>query len=406
MLIPLSVAALFWALGSAVAEAWQIPEDVNEVADRLLGAYDSATQAIEDRNYEDVRITHCHVTLVSEPEPTPNNLTRWEKATAGARFLYLEQASSLAAGAPYRQRFIRITPGLEAGQVTSTVYLPGLDLQQLVGFCNRSIEERLVTPATLGLAQCAVVMTKQNNLWVGQTPPNTCPGEFRDSAYTTTEVSLGEDYMESWDRGWSDAGIQVWGPLTGPYRFTRIRADSRDTEINGIAQRLIGEFNNSQQLEDDPTHSTSTRFSNCAVSLTGESEKSLVLLANETRGDRTISSLFALQRSDYGRIHLQMFPYQGEEDGLDICRIPRQQRPILNISIGENPICVLAFRPEHAVFSGVSISTCPSLWDDTIRVRTTLSAAPWFFDWDEEPLDSSGHPYPGPARIPHRLELF
>jgi hypothetical protein len=44
---------------------------------------------------------------------------------------------------------------------------------------------------------------------------------MRGASYATSEVVLRDDGLDTWDRGFDDAGKQVWGATKGAYQFRR-----------------------------------------------------------------------------------------------------------------------------------------------------------------------------------------
>ncbi len=46
-------------------------------------------------------------------------------------------------------------------------------------------------------------------------------GVRQGASYATSEVTLDEVALESWDRGYDDTDTQVWGATQGPYVFIR-----------------------------------------------------------------------------------------------------------------------------------------------------------------------------------------
>jgi len=48
-----------------------------------------------------------------------------------------------------------------------------------------------------------------------------CASELDGARYANSEVTLTDDWLDSWDRGFDASGTQVWGEQAVPYRFDR-----------------------------------------------------------------------------------------------------------------------------------------------------------------------------------------
>jgi len=133
--------------------------DLEDVAARLEGTIDSSRQSMLDRDYVDVRVTQCQIT-VSE---VPGYLS-------SSKFLYVEQALSLSLDAPYRQRVIKLSPdSLSRRGVVSSIYEINLSPEQVLHFCSKKADERVMKWSDLKDVHCSVYMQKKHDLWVGET---------------------------------------------------------------------------------------------------------------------------------------------------------------------------------------------------------------------------------------------
>ena len=52
-----------------------------------------------------------------------------------------------------------------------------------------------------------------------------CPSDRKGAAYATSEVTITENELISWDRGYNDKDEQVWGAEKGGYHFLKIRKE-------------------------------------------------------------------------------------------------------------------------------------------------------------------------------------
>jgi CpeT protein len=180
-------------------------------ADKLLrfltGHFDSTAQSVENPTYFAIDLLTCPIEL---PE-------------LGARTLHVEQAviDNGVVGAPYRQRVYVVTEGADpATQAISQVW-EFSSPDDFSGFCDGTGAQ--ATAADLVERQgCQVELTWVEDHFEGSTPGKECLSDLNGATYATSEVKLYEDRIESWDRGYDAADMQVWGATAGAYRFDRL----------------------------------------------------------------------------------------------------------------------------------------------------------------------------------------
>ena len=68
---------------------------------------------------------------------------------------------------------------------------------------------------------CEVYLKWVDDHFEGSTLGEGCESTLGGASYATSEVYLGADLIESWDRGFDAAGVQVWGAEEGAYEFIR-----------------------------------------------------------------------------------------------------------------------------------------------------------------------------------------
>jgi hypothetical protein len=70
---------------------------------------------------------------------------------------------------------------------------------------------------------CSINIYKDNlNGFRGSTTYDACRGSFKGATYTTTEFVIYPHEVISWERGWDDDGNQKWGPINGPYIYSKV----------------------------------------------------------------------------------------------------------------------------------------------------------------------------------------
>lgn len=179
-----------------------------EVVNLLSGEFNSAAQAAADTSneYRDI-----HLSIVPA----------WTDRTDG-HWLYVEQAVATALDRPYRQRVYHVVPGADGTVVSEIWLLPG-DNTRFVGEYKKAKPLEGLTPQELKrMDGCEVRLTRTApHRYEGATPDRACKSAREGAVFTTSIVSLSADGIDSWDRGWDDAGLQVWGAVSGPYKFRR-----------------------------------------------------------------------------------------------------------------------------------------------------------------------------------------
>jgi CpeT/CpcT family (DUF1001) len=171
----------------------------------LIGTFDSAAQAAA--NSEDYKPIQLAICQISAP-------------TLGPRVLYVEQAMQTMLDKPYRQRLYVIEPGTDASTAVSRV----LELKappSAVGLCAKAERPVFTAADAEEKVGCAVTLTWNGRDFVGSTQGSQCPSSLRGARYATSEVTLNEAGLTSWDRGYDEKGVQVWGAEKGPYLFVR-----------------------------------------------------------------------------------------------------------------------------------------------------------------------------------------
>ena len=199
------------SLSAAPALAHPLPMTaVQEVANHLTGIMETTAQAEANANFIAVRMTTCPVVV---PSPDPNTV-----------YLYQEQALVDNLAAPYRQRFLQIALSDDGKRVESRTFRPP-QTETLTGLCDEVVL-RVVYATDLGEPVCTVALRPSSLGYVGSTPPAGCPVSLRGATYLTNVIVLHENGMDTWDRGFDDDGIQVWGAQAEPYRYRRFESPS------------------------------------------------------------------------------------------------------------------------------------------------------------------------------------
>ncbi|MCU0756932.1 MAG: chromophore lyase CpcT/CpeT [Xanthomonadales bacterium] len=193
-------------LAACAATPTAMPDPAGEVADLLAGSYSSQSQSETDKAFFDVRL----------------GMRRIWPERAGEHWLYVEQAMATTLDRPYRQRVYRIE-ATDGGAISHVYTLPG-DPLRYAGAHRDPVRLAGLTPAELEERRgCAIHLVRhQDGSYAGATRERECPSDLRGASYATSEVVLSAERLDSWDRGYDRDGKQVWGAVTGAYRFDRL----------------------------------------------------------------------------------------------------------------------------------------------------------------------------------------
>lgn len=194
---------------SAVAQSVPIEQQVEDVVSHLVGVMDTSAQAASNPGAPNVRMTTCKVRV--ETADTSLN-------TGPSVFLYQEQALSRNLAKPYRQRFLRIAPSADGESVESRAFRPPTP-EMLIGLCDRPKTKRVISSSNLGEVTCSVFLKPVGENYVGQTPPEGCPTNYRGAVKITNTITLHQTGMDTEDKGFDEAGNLVWGAKEQSYQF-------------------------------------------------------------------------------------------------------------------------------------------------------------------------------------------
>ena len=182
-------------------------DDLLKLRDMMSGSFSSEAQAFRDTNYYDIR-------LQMKPIWTDNKNGYW---------FYVEQAMAKTIDKPYRQRIYHLSKFNDTC-IVSQVY----NLKEPLRFAGAyNLEKPLsgLTPDSLEMKDgCAIYLIKKGKEhFIGSTPGKQCASNLRGASYTTSEVSVIQNLIVSWDRGFDSNDKQVWGATQGGYMFVKIK---------------------------------------------------------------------------------------------------------------------------------------------------------------------------------------
>lgn len=179
----------------------QPSKDLTTLANWMTGKFSSQEQAKRDTNFFDIRLSVVRI---------------WENRKDGI-WLYVEQAAAETLNKPYRQRVYHLKENNV--ELQSVIY----SLPKPLRFAGKpDLVQKLPFDSLSSRIGCEVLITrKDKNTFTGSTKDKECTSELRGATYATTEVTITKNEMLSWDRGYDQSGKQVWGAVTGGYRFIK-----------------------------------------------------------------------------------------------------------------------------------------------------------------------------------------
>ncbi|MBL0129533.1 MAG: chromophore lyase CpcT/CpeT [Flavobacteriales bacterium] len=177
---------------------------LEQIAYTLAGSYTSAEQAKSDTSYFEIELEMVRI---------------WPKRKDGAWF-YVEQAIAANKAKPYRQRVYHVR------EINDSTYTSDIHTikggEALFGIYKDPLALEAINPDSLGLLDgCTITLQRRGSVYVGSTRGRDCANAWGKAAYATSEVSVFTDRMVSWDRGYDDKGVQVWGAEKGGYVFVK-----------------------------------------------------------------------------------------------------------------------------------------------------------------------------------------
>lgn len=182
------------------------PVEVDTLAAWMTGSFSNAAQVAGGTGqHDDVRLRCAPI---------------WTDRADG-RWSYVERATAADPARPYWQRIVCVH-ARGAQLVLDSYLLPG-DTQRFAGAWRDARLLDDVAPASLTLRDgCGVHFTRAaDGAFLGSTLDRECPSDLNGATWLSSTWTVTAQTITSWDRGFDDAGKQVWGATSGPYVFVR-----------------------------------------------------------------------------------------------------------------------------------------------------------------------------------------
>lgn len=174
----------------------------------MTGVFSNRNQAQADSRYYEITLAMKRV---------------WSARSDDGYWIYVEQA--MAGAPPYRQRVYFVEQRAENSYV-SRVYEfadEALEVQVVGAWQDEDPLANLDPQAIVAKDGCEVHLTWDGEAFSGATMPRACPSSLNGAAYATSEVTVTDTQLASWDRGYDATDAQVWGATAGAYLFDKIQ---------------------------------------------------------------------------------------------------------------------------------------------------------------------------------------
>jgi len=182
----------------------QRTRSLETLATTMAGSYTSAEQAAEDTSYFNIELEMVRI---------------WPKRKDGA-WLYVEQATAKDKGKPYRQRVYHLQEVNDSTFTSDILSIKG-GSTFYGAYNDPSLLENLNADSLDMLEGCTITLRRVGANYAGSTNGRSCSNAWGKATYATSEVTIMSGRLVSWDRGYNDAGEQVWGAEKGGYRFLK-----------------------------------------------------------------------------------------------------------------------------------------------------------------------------------------
>lgn len=180
--------------------------ELRQLKSWMTGSFSSQAQSEADTNFFNIHLEMVHI---------------WKDRT-DAFWLYVEQAAAWSLDKPYRQR-VYCLKRISDSTFESSVFSFDVPLR-FAGTWKEDLPLSKLTPDSLNEREgCAIILEYKNNAFVGSTVENNCTSQLRGAVYATSEVRIEEKVLTSWDRGFDENDLQVWGAESGPYIFRKLK---------------------------------------------------------------------------------------------------------------------------------------------------------------------------------------
>jgi hypothetical protein len=140
-------------------------------------------------------------------------------STDNGYWIYVEQAYASDINSPYRQRIYRVFE--EDGNLKDEIYAIPTPSSYVGAWETPDVFDAISEDDITLKPGCGLNFTWEDNHFAGSTTGTDCATAIPGISYITSETTLFQNYLTSWDLGYDDNGTIVMGPYS-PYVFDKI----------------------------------------------------------------------------------------------------------------------------------------------------------------------------------------
>lgn len=184
----------------------QNSERFEQLKNWMQGSFNSEKQSKEDKEFFNIHL----------------NMKEIWKGEGKSTWIYVEQAAEGYLDKPYRQRVYELKQ-LGENKFASITYTFEEPLKYAGDYKKDKPLEGL-SPSSLNEKKgCTVFLEwkESEKKYSGSTDAKKCLSNLRGATYATSEVTVSQDGIVSWDRGYGADDKQVWGAVKAAYVFLK-----------------------------------------------------------------------------------------------------------------------------------------------------------------------------------------
>ncbi len=179
--------------------------ELDNLVKALVGEFSNTKQAEEDPTFKHIKMTNIRI---------------WEDRQG--YWVYSEQFDANDVSNIYGQRIVNYER-VDSTKFKSTSYRLSNAKAYRSGWKDKKMFNRLTIDSLEIREGCQVYFKKNTStIYSGKTNKSTCSSSFNRIDYITSDFVVSKDKISIWTRGYNEEGKQVWGKITGPFKYQRI----------------------------------------------------------------------------------------------------------------------------------------------------------------------------------------
>lgn len=178
--------------------------ELDHLHEMMTGYFSSTEQAKQDSSFYDISLSMIPIMLKDKD----------------FKWLYVEQAVSQNMKKPYRQRVYRLSQ-IDNNVFESKVYELDEPEKYIHAWEDKAILKGISKKNIVEREGCSVFLEKKGDCYKGSTHEDDCKSTLRGATHASSIVEVCNGVISSWDQGWNDEGVQVWGATEKGYIFNK-----------------------------------------------------------------------------------------------------------------------------------------------------------------------------------------